>query len=418
MVRSPRLLESILVKDFSHFHDHGFHFDADLDPLEAHLFNQEGVRWRALRNKLSPVFTTGRLRSMAPQMNRITDRLVDLLRTKSDSEVDVRNLVSRFAIDVIASCAFCLDSGALENPDCQFKRMADTIFRPRRYADSVKPLVRAFLPSVARLLGIRALPGDVVQFFTEVTTRAFQHRLKEGTVRNDFVDLLLELKIRGDAICEGTETEPQQKRLVFTDQLLAAQSFIFLGAGWETVSTAMALTLYFMGRHPEAQEEARRSVKKAKAAYGEIGFEAVKSMDYLDHCIAETMRLYPPAAALFRVCTRDYVLEDGRRIEKGTRIVVPVSGIQRDPQFWGPEADRYVPDRFRPAALKYQASYRKEDDAAGLYHREDMEDSEVYEEGEATKKEGITKMTYLPFGVGPRMCIGRFWLIPTKRFNA
>lgn len=88
--------------------------------------------------------------------------------------------------------------------------------------------------------------------------------------------------------------------------------------------------------------------------------------------ILESMRLYPPAGSLFRECTKDYVFEDlGVKIEKGTGVLIPVGGLQRNPDYF-PNPDIFQPERFLPE--------------------------------EKAKRE---QFAYLPFGEGPRICIGK-----------
>ncbi|KAL1123514.1 hypothetical protein AAG570_002591 [Ranatra chinensis] len=379
MVRDVELINKILIKDFSHFHDHGFLVDTEVNPLEGHLFNMEGQKWRALRNKLSPTFTSGKLKWMLPQMSECADQLVQVLQKETHGEdVLIRDYLSRFSIDVISSCAFGLEGGALKDPDCEFRKMAKKIFRPSGIM-RVKNTFRLFFPKTANWLKMKLIDPEVNDFFFNLTRQAFEHRLKTGLRRNDFVDLLLQLKQKGWVDYEPEEDEEKEEKdhvevdpdtkLVLTDGLLAAQSFIFLIAGLENIAVSISLVLFLLSRHQDAQEKARQEVKRvAEKHRGHFSYDALKEMVYLECCITEALRLYPPAVGLFHHCTKDYLLEDGQTIKKGTTVIIPSYSMQRDPQYFQ-DPDEFQPERF-------------------------LDDHNV------------PSNVYLPFGAGPRVCIG------------
>ncbi|KAL1123529.1 hypothetical protein AAG570_002606 [Ranatra chinensis] len=373
----PDLINRILIKDFSHFHDHGFSVDTDVNPLEGHLFNMEGQKWRALRNKLSPTFTSGKLKWMLPQISECADRLVQVLQKETHGEdVLIRDYLSRFAIDVLASCAFGVEGGALKDPDCEFRRMATKIFVPS-WPMRFKAILRIFFPNLITRLKMVMIEPEVNDFFFNITRQAFEHRLKTGLRRNDFVDLLLQLKQRGWVECEPEDEEEKEDndqegidpdtKLELTDGLLAAQSFIFLAAGWENTASTIGFTLLLLARNQEAQDRARAEIADVKKKYGgEITYAALKDMVYLEACLSESLRMYPPIFGMVRKCNKDYILEDGLVVEKGTGVFVPISSIQMD-QAYFPDPERYMPERFL--------------------------------------EENGTNV-YLPFGAGPRICIG------------
>ncbi|KAL1123515.1 hypothetical protein AAG570_002592 [Ranatra chinensis] len=388
MVRDVELINKILIKDFSHFHDHGFLVDTEVNPLEGHLFNMEGQKWRALRNKLSPTFTSGKLKWMLPQMSECADQLVQVLQKETHGEdVLIRDYLSRFSIDVISSCAFGLEGGALKDPDCEFRKMAKKIFRPSGIM-KIKNTFRIFFPKTANWLKMKLIDPEVNDFFFNLTRQAFEHRLKTGLRRNDFVDLLLQLKQKGWVDHEAEEDEEKEEKdhievdpdtkLELTDGLLAAQSFIFLAAGWENTASVVSFTLLLLSRHQEAQAKAREEVAQIKRKYGgEFSYLAIKDMVYLDACVSESLRMFSPAVAIFHSCTKDYTLDDGLVIKKGTPVVVPTNAIQRDEVYFE-DPDLFLPERF-------------------------------------LEGDGKLPDAFLPFGAGPRVCIARrFVLLEVK----
>ncbi|GBM27679.1 Cytochrome P450 3A13 [Araneus ventricosus] len=162
---------------------------------------------------------------------------------------------------------------------------------------------------------------------------------------------------------------------------LVAQCIIFFLGGYETAASTLSFTTYMLALHPDVQEKVHSDlIKVLKERNGELTYDALQSVKYLDHAISESMRLFPPAIKLERQASADYELgETGIIISKGTVVSVPVYAMQRDPQFF-PNPEMFDPDRW-------------------------------------TTEERINREQYLflPFGAGPRNCVGmRFALTEVK----
>ncbi|PSN30022.1 Cytochrome P450 9e2 [Blattella germanica] len=137
-----------------------------------------------------------------------------------------------------------------------------------------------------------------------------------------------------------------------------------------------------LATHPEVYEKLQNEVDKTMEENdGKLTYEAIMNMKYLDMTISETLRIYPPASVVDRVCTQNYVLEANPPAEifPGECIYIPIFGLHRDPRHF-PEPEKFDPERFSDE-----------------------------------NRHNINPYTYLPFGVGPRSCIGnRFALLEAK----
>ena len=160
-----------------------------------------------------------------------------------------------------------------------------------------------------------------------------------------------------------------------------AQGWIFFIAGYETTATTLSFCSYELALHPEVQEKLFEEVESAVDSKGEINYETLSKLPYLDAVLSETLRMYPPVIRLERRAMTDrYKLGDtGLVLNKGQEIEIPVYAIHHSEEFY-PNPDKFYPERFLPE-----------------------------------NRNQIKPYTYLPFGAGPRNCIGmRFALMEAK----
>ncbi|XP_053673739.1 cytochrome P450 6a2-like [Anopheles nili] len=376
MVTNLRLAKRILIEDFQYFPDRGVYFNERDDPLSAHLFALEGRRWRDLRAKLTPTFTSGRMKAAFPLVHAIAEQFCAFLQEQHGSGeiVEVRDLMARFTTDVIGSYAFGLECNSFREPHNEFRRIGRKHFdTPRNHP--LKVFIMKTFRGLANALGMKLLHDDVAAFFQGVIEQTIEHRERHGTKRSDFLDLLIRLKNTGTLEGSGEIVG----RLSGAE--IAAQAFIFFTAGFETSSSAMTYTLYELALNEEIQRRARECVLEALDRHdGVLSYESSKGMLYLDQCIYETLRKYPPVAILERTVAKPYrIPETDILLHRGMKIMIPAYAIHHDPNIY-PNPGTYDPDRFTPDRMA------RRDPCA-----------------------------YLPFGEGPRICIGlRFGMMQAR----
>ncbi|XP_021017756.1 cytochrome P450 3A13-like [Mus caroli] len=163
-----------------------------------------------------------------------------------------------------------------------------------------------------------------------------------------------------------------------SDLEIVAQSISFIFAGYETTSNTLSYIMYTLATHPDAQKKLQQEIdailpNKAPATYNDL-----EKIEYLDMVINETLRLYPIGARISRLSKKDAEIS-GVFIPQNTEVAVPIFLLHRDPKYW-PEPEKFCPERFS-----------KEN------------------------KDRINPYVYMPFGNGPRNCLGmRFALITMK----
>ena len=165
-----------------------------------------------------------------------------------------------------------------------------------------------------------------------------------------------------------------------TETELLAQSVVVLLAGYETTATSLSFCTYELALNQDCQQKLYEEVMSTIDSKGEISYESLMRMPYLDAVLSEALRLHSPVTRMSRVAVEDYKLGDtGVTIYKGQQIDIPIYAIHHDPDYY-PNPYQFNPERFMPE-----------------------------------NRHNITPYTYLPFGAGPRNCIGmRFALLEAK----
>lgn len=271
------LIKQVLITDFADFSLRGNFYNEKHDPLSAHLFNLDGPKWKQMRAKLTPTFTSGKMKFMFPTVVEVGERFVEVLKDLQRKEsvleegVEVRELLARFTTDIIGSCAFGIECNSLKDPNAKFRKMGQKVFtqRPRRLLFG---FAQAF-PDLARKLGVSFVPTDVASFFMDVVKETVEYREREKVQRNDFMNLLIDLKNRND-----TES--------LTLEQIAAQAFVFFLAGFETSSSTMSFVLYEMAVNQDMQRKVREEINEVLRKYdNQLTYEGVKELKYLQQIL-------------------------------------------------------------------------------------------------------------------------------------
>ncbi|KAF6208006.1 hypothetical protein GE061_016455 [Apolygus lucorum] len=371
-VRDPAMIEQITIRDFAFASDLGDSNDPRATPISMHLINASNDHWRSLRTKLTPTFTSGKLKGMHGQLLECADSLVEHMKTIESAEsFETRELIACFTTDVIASCAFGLNTDTLKDRNSLFRAFGRATF-------SITP-TRKIFRAVRRLLGPMArfisLPGgikpELIEFFINTVNETLEYRKKNGVVRQDFLHLMNEVLEKEREMVRSGQMDPNDPH-VFDHATLVSNSFVFFVAGFETTSTTISYAMHELALNHRIQEKLYTEIVTVSAKHnGQLTFEAIQEMKYLDHVISETLRLYPPVPALTRKVTKDYrVPHTDVVLPVGSFMTMPIVALQLDPSLF-PDPLTFNPDRFS-------------------------------EEKEHT----IVKGSYLPFGSGPRICIG------------
>ncbi|KAB0804297.1 hypothetical protein PPYR_01585 [Photinus pyralis] len=376
-----KIIKSILQQDFNYFTDRGFYYNEKDDPLSANLFSLGGERWRSLRSKLSPAFSSAKLKIMFDPLLVCADRLNDAIVNLESKGgiIDASTLSINYSISVIALCAFGVDCDCFKYPNSEFVQFGRRTFDYSSWLRRFKMTFAFAMPNLALLLGVKVFGRDYTNFFTEIVEKTISFRETTKTTRKDLIQLLIDLK--NDVGGDLSEEERTHWQKGATLEELAAQVFIFFAAGFETSSTTFSFCLYELAQNLEIQSRLREEIEEVLIeSRGSITYEAISNMKYANQVIEETLRKYPPVSFIGRKCERPYRIPGTDVVlDQGTYIDISILGIHHDREYY-PDPEKFDPERFSD---------------------------------EGKKLRNLT--AYLPFGVGPRICIGqRFAMMQLK----
>jgi cytochrome P450 len=322
--------------------------------LRDGLLTAEGAVWKRSRKAMAPVFTPRHARGFAGQMLRKCLEYVEKYVDAEGGIVNVANDMTELTYEILSETLF---SGEIARGSDNF---ADSIEKLLHRMGRIDPADLLLAPKwVPRLTRIGS--GRVLGHFRGIvseTMRARQEKIASGEdVPNDFLTLLLALE-GPDGLTRG-EIE---------DNILT-----FIGAGHETTARALAWTLYCVANAPHVREAMESEIDAVLAT----GADPVDWLDRMPHVRAsfeEALRLYPPAPSINRSAISDdaWVAPDGERVEipAGMAILVMPWTLHRHQLYWDrPRA--FMPERFLPE-----------------------------------NRDRIDRFQFLPFGAGPRICIG------------
>ncbi|XP_029671180.1 cytochrome P450 6k1-like, partial [Formica exsecta] len=197
LLRDREIVKNILVKDFNYFADRYGSPDPNDRIGYANLFFLKNPAWKVLRTKLTPIFTSGKLKKIFElQIECATNLDTYLESLKVDGitkEVDMKDIAAKFTTDMIGCTAYGLNVNSLNNPNAEFRKYGKMIF-DFGYIRGFEMLAVFFLPYITRLAHLKVFGKDPSTFLRKAFWETMTQRMEYGIKRNDLIDILIELK--------------------------------------------------------------------------------------------------------------------------------------------------------------------------------------------------------------------------------
>lgn len=199
LLRDPELIKRILCKDFHCFYERHTSGNPHNDPVGANnLFQVRNPKWKILRHKISPVFTSSKMKKMFYMIekvgNDLNERVKLLLQRDKTLELEVKELAGYFTTDIISIVAFGTHANSIKNPDTsEFFKSAKESFMHSTWSKLAFNCV-FFLPEVMSMLRLKTFDPRFEAFLRRLLKDVMTDRNASGGVRNDLVDVLLEIQ--------------------------------------------------------------------------------------------------------------------------------------------------------------------------------------------------------------------------------
>lgn len=353
MAMDPTALRRVMIENVENYPKSAVTKNLLRPAIGDSMFNAEGAHWRWQRQAAAPTFSARNILGLSPIMTAAAAESVDRLSAHIGKQTDVVDEMVRATFTVISDVTFSDTTGVIKAEEVH--RALDAYLTDAAKV-SILDMLNApeWVPRPMRLLQKRQ-----INKLKSLTNDVIHSRRTNG--KRDIPDLL-------DMLIAGVdpETKRQMNNKDVRDNLLA-----FIVAGHETTSLALSWALYLLALHPDIQDRARQEAQSV--LQGRICEGAdVAQLPYIRQIIDETMRLYPPAPLVSRTALQSDTL-CGREIRKRDTLIIPIYAIHRHHLYWK-DPDYFDPDRF-------------------------------------ADRKSIERFSYLPFGDGPRICIGASFAI-------
>ena len=335
--------------------------------LKPGVFGVNGEAWKNQRRMVMAGFDPTHVKAYFPSLLKVTQRLRTrwLRAADAGTALDLQPELMRFTVDAIAGLAFGADINTLESDDDVIQRHLDKIF-PALFKRifSMFPLWRYLrLPADRQLERSMAAVNEAIEGFI---AQARARLAAEPERRTRPPNLLEAMIVAADAGGSGV-----------TDRDVAGNVMTMLLAGEDTTANTLAWMIYLLHHHPAALQRAQAEVRALGADSARFTTEQMASLDYLEACAHETMRLKPVAPFQVVEALRDTVIA-GVRVPAGTGVWCVMRGDSVDARHF-PNPEAFEPQRWL---------------AEG--------------DGGAGHTASSAKRVSMPFGGGPRVCPGRY----------
>jgi cytochrome P450 len=351
IVFHPEMIQHVLATGADTY-EKGETFDEVRAVLGEGLLTSEGETWKRQKRLVQPLFTHRRVAAYVPMMVDEGEGVIGRWRpyVENGGTVDLHSEMTRITLRIVGRAVFGTE---VDHMLPIFKDRVPYLSQ-RAFQRAVNPMR---IPPTWPTPGNRRAAAAKATIYG-VVDDLIARRRREPTQGEDLVSLLL-------------QAQDPEGGVGLDDDEVRDQALIFLMAGHETTATSLTFTLHLLGHHPEMQ---RRVQDEIDAILGDRAptLEDVPALEYTTMAVKEAMRLYPAAYSIPRVSKQDYTV-DGYTVPAGYPTIVGTWATHRHPALWE-DPDRFEPERFTPEREKARHRY-----------------------------------AYLPFGGGPRACIGSYF---------
>jgi len=345
----PEFIKQVLKTRRNNFHKSDIQVERMVEFQGKGLVNSHGEAWLRQRRLLARGFRANRLTDRLPmQQDVLNDLMSRFEEDAAEGPVDMHQQMVRFTLRLVGKSLF----GRSMSED-ELEQIGDTITEIQSFI--VRQIVQPYLIPWFQFSGQSKHFQNLRIEGDKIILRHIQQRREEGTGEADFLRILLE-----EPYHDTGQPMSEEQVLIESLQLMVA--------GNETSSNGLTWVFYLLGKHPEYIDQIRAEIETVIGS-DPIGFKNLHQLDVAVRVIDEALRLYPPFWMIDRIALEDDEI-CGIKIPKGTMVIPYIYGSHRNLEHWR-DPEVFDPDRFLPQRHKPRNPY-----------------------------------SYIPFGAGPRVCIG------------
>lgn len=351
LTQDPELINHILQKNHKNYVKSKIVTDVLSKYAGKGILTTNGDYWLKQRRLIQPGFHKHKIESLLADMNGVVIKMMDDISSRisaGDGTADILDEMTRMTLKIVSKALFSSDI-----TDAQISILKEGVQSLQDI--TLKEVQNPFMSGWRKISGYQKKSETHLHNIYEMVTEYITERRADPDPPSDLMTMLL------DARYEGTDEG-------MTNQQILDEILIIFVAGFETTTNALTFCLYLVSQHPSVLTKLREEVSEVHIS-DQPSLQEVMSLSYITQTISEAMRLYPPAWFMDRVAVEEDEL-NGEEIGKGEIIALYTYGLHRSEAYWD-NPDSFDPDRFS-----------------------------------AENKSKIIPNTFIPFGKGPRLCIG------------
>ncbi|KAI8042457.1 probable cytochrome P450 310a1 [Drosophila gunungcola] len=355
LVRNVELAQTILQQSNGHFNELKWDY-------------VKGYRRFNLLEKLAPMFGAKRLSEMFGQVQKVGDHLINHLMEQEQVkgnhlEVDLQQILGVYSINIIGNLIYGVDINNFEQKDHILTS----------YLSYKQASIQSFT------LGRLPQKSSFTYRLRDLIKQNVELREDHGLIRKDILQLLVRFRngneVSGDKWQLETNNDPEK---LLSIKRLAKVAEDLLKVSLDAVSSTITFTLFEILQEPLIVEKLQAEIKELSNENGQLKFDELDGLKYMEMCLKETVRKYPPLPIIERICRKSYSLPNSKfTIDEGKTLMVPLLAIHRDEKYFS-EPMKYKPLRFLQSG------------------------SDVGQCKDKTKSNG-----FIGFGIGGAQCVGQ-----------
>ncbi|XP_055610889.1 probable cytochrome P450 9f2 [Uranotaenia lowii] len=355
-IRDPDLIGKLWDEKHDHFENHGYFLDQSKDAIlgnQLHLL--KGEKWKRMRGTLSPTLDKSSVGKMHSLVQSNVNHFLDYLGSLAVGvEYDFKPIIFQHVFNVYTSSSSGLKIDSFHDDSYMCREISTNILYGNVASQTLKTFLFYLFPSIMKKMNVQLMSEAQTKFLLKMLRKSTE---EQDSDRSDFLTQLI--------------TASSDKN--WNHEELIAQLLTFYGIGYDKMVNLLCFCVAELAINQSVQQKLLDETKSFSKGNIPLTYDSVNKMPYLEMVVQETLRKWPVSPSLDRTCSKDYQLIDGDlkvQFRRGDTVMVSVWALHRDEQLF-PNPDEFNPERF-----------------------------------DESVKANIRPNTFIPFGIGPRNCIG------------